>query len=107
MISTCVSLWNSRGTVMPVECLADKRYAKAYSGIKAIGQETLRVSAIIIGRVRLKSARAVVGELDAVGFGVEAPEEFFDETCFYAAGFFRMDQVAHDGFEPGVFAHTE
>jgi hypothetical protein len=24
---------------MPVECLADKRYAKAYSGIKAIGQE--------------------------------------------------------------------
>ena len=52
-------------------------------------------------------AGAVAGEHDAVGFGVEALEEFFDEARFYTTGFLRVNQVTHDGFEPGVFTHAE
>ena len=57
--------------------------------------------------LRTWSAGAVAGEHYAVGFGVEALEEFFDESRLYPTGFFGMDQIAHYGFEPGVFTDAE
>ena len=61
----------------------------------------------MISRGQKTSAGAVAGEHYAVGLGVEALEEFFDEARFYSPGFFGMDQVAHDGLEPGVFTDAE
>jgi hypothetical protein len=39
--------------------------------------------------------------------GVEAVEEFLNQSCLEAPRFFGVDQVTNDGFEPGVFADAE
>src|SRR5688572_25542404 len=46
-------------------------------------------------------------EKHAVGGGVEGGQELAGEVRLDAAGFFGMDQVLNDGFEPGVFAHPK